>query len=88
MAMPMMIGLLTQVAAALLVSWMVMKAGDLGYLRRVVFITIFAVAAGIVTHVPYWNWWSFPKEYTLVAMADLAVGWFLAGLVIARVATR
>jgi hypothetical protein len=41
-----------------------------------------------VTHVPYWNWWSFPEEYTLVAMADLAVGWFLAGLVIARVATR
>jgi hypothetical protein len=35
---------------------------------------------------PYWNWWYFGTAYTLVAFADLVIGWLAAGLVLARLA--
>ena len=35
--------------------------------------------------VPYWNWYGFPGDFSLAALIDLAVGWSLAGLVIARI---
>jgi hypothetical protein len=79
--------LLIQILGALLVTWLVMKTGSLGYVSRVIFVTVFAVAAGVITHLPYWNWWDFSTGFTVVALADLVIGWFLAGLVIAKVTT-
>lgn len=29
--------------------------------------------------------WGFPLDFTLASIADLVIGWFLAGLVIAKV---
>lgn len=84
MAMPMIIGLITQIIAAFLVAWLLSKTTGLGYWKRVMFVMVFALGAGVVTHVPYWNWMGFSKDFTLVAMADLIVGWFLAGLVLAK----
>jgi len=41
--------------------------------------------AGIVIDVSQWNWYSFPTMYMLAQLVDHTVGWFLAGLVLARV---
>ena len=82
MPMHMVKGLLTQMLAALLGTWLLVKAKLSGLGERVLFVVVFALAAGVVTHVPYWNWWGFPANYTLVSIADLIVGWALAGAVI------
>lgn len=82
----MIIQFIIQIVAAFLVTWLVMKTAGLSYLGRVGFVIVFALTAGIVTDLPYWNWFSFDTSYTLVALADLMVGWFLAGLVIAKIA--
>ncbi|MEM7313055.1 MAG: DUF2760 domain-containing protein [Planctomycetota bacterium] len=37
----------------------------------------------IIGHVSYWNWMPFPLDYTLAFVADVVIGWFLAGLAIA-----
>lgn len=84
MVMPMILSLLTQIVAALLVGWMLCKTNGLSYARRVGFVVVFAVAAAVVTHVPYWNWFGFGTDFTLVGVADLIIGWFLAGLVMAK----
>lgn len=81
----MLVGLLTQIAGALLATWLLLKAGGLQYWGRVVFLVVFALTVAVLAHVPYWNWWNFSTSYTLVAFADLLIGWGLAGLVIAKV---
>lgn len=81
---PMVIGLLTQIIAAILVAWMLSKVVGLSYFGRVGFVVVFALAAGIVTDIPYWNWFAFDANYTLIVIADMLIGWFLAGLAMAK----
>jgi hypothetical protein len=82
------ISFVTQLVAALLVSWLLIQTIGLGYVGRVAFVVIFALAAAIVTEIPYWNWFRFDTTYTLVTVADLLIGWFFAGLIIAGIARR
>lgn len=79
------VSLVTKIISAILVAWLLCNTSNLGYVRRVGFIMVFALAAGFVTHVPYWNWFYFNSQFTLVQMADLLVGWFLAGLAMAGI---
>ncbi len=78
------ISLLTQIVAAIFVAWLLSKATGSGYFGKLSFVVVFALAAGIVTHIPYWNWFCFDTKFTLLEMSDLVIGWFLAGLVMAR----
>ncbi len=77
------IGLVSQIISAFFVAWLLFKTKGLGYIRRVAFVVVFALAASIATDVPYWNWFAFDTQYTLVQMADLLIGWFFAGIVMA-----
>lgn len=83
MGMPMGIGLLTQIVAAFLVAWMLART-KLSYVGKVGFVVIFALTATIIRDVPAWNWFMFDTHYTLVMMADTIIGWFFAGLVLAK----
>ena len=76
---------LVQTIGAMFVTWLLLQVGKANYLQKVSFIVAFAIAAGIVCYIPNWVWWGFPRDFTLVSVADLVIGWFLAGLVIARI---
>lgn len=84
----MLISFIIQFIAAFLITWLISQAKDAGYGKRVTMSLVFGLAAGIVTHLPYWNWFGFPAYYTVVAILDLVIGWFLAGLAIARISLR
>ena len=86
MARNMTYGLLFDILAALLVSGLVMKTAGMSYAGRVMFIVTVALAVGVIAVVPNWVWWHYSARWTLVTMADIAIGWLLAGLVIAKVA--
>lgn len=79
----MIIGFLTQLAAAFFVSVMLALAKQPSFFKRVGFVMLFAVAAAIIATVPNWNWWHFSCGYTLVTFADLIIGWYFAALVLA-----
>lgn len=85
MVIPSLIGLVNQIVAAILVAWLLTKTSGLGYFGRVGFVIVFALAVGVISQVPYWNWFAFDPKYTLVMIADLLIGWFLAGLVLAKI---
>jgi hypothetical protein len=88
MSMSMGLSLLSQIIAAWMAAWMLMKANRTSYLSRFTFILVFAVAADILAHVPYWIWFCFDTNYTLVNMADFLIGWIFAGLAMAGLARR
>lgn len=85
MTMPLVISFLTQVVAAFFVAWMLFCARNLSYLGRAGFVLLFGVAAAIASQVPLWNWFAFDEQYILVMIADIVIGWFLAGLVMASI---
>ena len=85
MGQAMAIAMLIQIAAAFLVSFLVYEGNVRKYRDRVGCVVVFALAAGFVCFLPNWNWWCFPTQYTIVNMMDLVIGWFLAGLAIAKI---
>ncbi|MGF1547970.1 MAG: hypothetical protein ACFCUG_11660 [Thiotrichales bacterium] len=74
--------------AALMVTALVWLAQRETFWARWSLVTLFACAAAVAVHLPYWNWWSFTLGYTLVAVLDLVVGWMLAGVAIAWATRR
>ena len=72
--------------AALLAAFLLSQAGgSLAFVNRVGFVAVLGVFVGLVVNVPYWNWYGFPPDQTLAAIADHTLGWGLAGLVLAAI---
>jgi methylmalonyl-CoA mutase N-terminal domain/subunit len=78
-------GLITQILTAFLVTWLLCKTKGLTYWGRVRFTLVFALAAAILSEIPYWNWFGFSLSFTLVQIADVIIAWFFAALAMAKV---
>lgn len=87
MTKPLIVSFLIDVVSALLVAWLLLQTTSRSFMGRVCFVVTVALAVGVIARLPDWNWWGFPAGYTMVTIFDLIIGWFLAGLVIARFAT-
>jgi hypothetical protein len=73
------------VAVALLMAILLAWAGLSSFASRLGFVTLAGVMVTLLTNVQYWNWFGFPANYTLAAMATHVIGFFLAGIVIALI---
>jgi hypothetical protein len=80
------IQMLYQMAAALLLTWLLLQTTGLSYARRVAFCGVAGLAASVIADLPNWNWWGLSGTYTAVNLVDYTLTWLLAGLVIAKVA--
>jgi hypothetical protein len=73
------------VLAAGVAAWLATLVAG-GYWRRVAVITSLPVFAWLAVSASYWIWYSFPFAYSTGEAIDLVVGFFLGGLVIAKLA--
>jgi hypothetical protein len=80
------IQLASLMAAAFLLTWLLLQTHGLSYGRRVLFLAIGGLTASVIVDVPNWNWWGFSGAYTAVNLVDFTLTWLVAGLVIAKVA--
>jgi hypothetical protein len=80
------IQILSLMAAALLLTWLLLQTSGLSYARRVIFLAVVGLASSVIVDLPNWNWWGFSGIYTLVNLADFTLMWLFAGFVIAKVA--
>ncbi len=78
--------LIIQIAGAFLITWLLLQTRGLTYMGKVWFVSCIAFIVAILCYLPAWNWMFFPPAYVILNMIDLVIGWFLAGLVIARYA--
>ncbi len=74
--------------SVLIVMYLLSQTAGLGYWGRVGFVALVGAAIGFISHFPYWNWFGFPTPYVAVIIIDSFIAWFLAGLMIARLAAR
>lgn len=77
---------LSLMAAAFLLTWLLLQTSGLSYARRVLFLGVVGLAASVIVNLPDWNWWGFSGTYTAVNLVDFTLMWLFAGLVIAKVA--
>ena len=61
----------------------VMGLAGLGFRRRLAVAAAAAVFAWLGTTLPYWNWYRFPLDFTLAALAEQLIGWLIAGAAMA-----
>lgn len=77
-------GFLATLVSALIIGLMLAAAAPrLNYIGRVMFVTLGGAFAAIAATYPNQIWWEFSVGFVGLAMIDLVVGWFLAGLVMA-----
>jgi hypothetical protein len=67
-----------------LMTWLLLSVGLPGYWQRARFVSTVALTAGVLVHLPYFNWWGFPMMYTKVQVADLFIGWTITGMALAK----
>ncbi len=71
------------ILGALLVAFVLLRVGG-GFGTRVVCAGVMGLFATITINAPYWNWYSFPGDFTVSSMIDSTVGWLIAGVVLAK----
>jgi hypothetical protein len=77
------IELFTNIVQIFLAVLLLGQTRIVNFVGRWRFITIAGFLAAISTNVSYWNWYGFPGNYTLAYIATIAVGFVVAGLVVA-----
>jgi hypothetical protein len=70
---------------AFMIAWMLSKVLVQGIMQRAVFVMIAATAGTFLANASHWNWWAFPIGTTAINIVDVAIGWFFAGLVMAKI---
>lgn len=80
--------LIIQIIGAFFAAWLLVRAKAMTYMKQVGFVTMIGLFAGIVSALPAWNWMCFSTSWTIVALLDLVIGWFLGGLAIAKLVKK
>jgi hypothetical protein len=63
-----------------------MAGGGLqSYGAKVLFVAVVSLFAALFGNLPYWNWYSFPTDYTIAYMGTSVLAWSVAGLGMAKV---
>jgi hypothetical protein len=73
-----------QFVCAGIAVWLLQQTRGLSYGTKVCFLASLGLFAGVAAHLPQWAWWGFPLGYSVLEVADLIVGWTLAGLVVGK----
>jgi hypothetical protein len=84
MTAPLVISFVINLVTAFLLTWILIMTGITSYWRKVLLCVLTGIIILVVAHLQYWNWYSFGMGYTLVTGLDTIIGFFLAGLLLAR----
>lgn len=76
---------LFQLVQAVLAAWLLAQAGLISFGKRVLFVVVIGIIAAITTNLSYWNWYGFPKEFTIGQIITRMIAFLCAGIVIALV---
>lgn len=78
----------SEILQAILVVFLLAQTPLTTFSGRVAFVTVAGILAAIATNVSYWNWYGFPKRYTVSYMFIQVMGFLIVGLVSALILRR
>jgi hypothetical protein len=71
------------ILTALMIVFLLRATSELSYPERVTFIATVGVIIAVAGRLPNWIWWHYPRDFMVVDIADVIIGWSLAALVMA-----
>lgn len=74
------------VLAVLLAAMLLARVPASGFAARVGFVTALGLIPALRSQIPMWNWYGFPASYAAAQIAIDLLGFFIAGLVVAKLA--
>lgn len=75
--------ILGNIGSAGLATWLLLQLAPMAFHRRVFFIQICAMFAWVVAFYPDTIWWGVPRQFALMQLFDVLVGWSFAGVALA-----
>ena len=75
----------TELLESILVVFLLAQTPLINFGSRVGFVFVAGILAAIATNISYWNWYGFPKRYTVAYMFIQVVGFLCVGIVAALV---
>jgi len=78
----------TNVLEALLLCLLLLRSRAAGAFDSARFTGIAGIAAWLGLQVSYWNWYGFATPFVVQSLMDIAIGWFLAGLLLGRLRNK
>jgi len=80
---PMATQLAAEIIVAFLLAWLLLRLPPWSAFGTGTIFATVALAAGLALLMPQSIWYFFPIKYQLASLADLVIGWFLLGVVLA-----
>ena len=80
--------LILKIVAACLVAWLLFHTKATDYNSSVKFITVVGLVIGLMATLPYVIWFGFPGTFAISGIIESVVGWFFAGLGMAKMANK
>lgn len=80
-------GLVVKLIAACLVAWLLFQT-RLDYNKSVTFVTVIGLVIGFMGTMPYVIWFGFPGTFAISCIIEAGLGWFFAGLAMAKLAGK
>ena len=80
--------LIVKVIAACLVAWLLFQTKISDYNGAVKFVTVIGLVIGISATLPYVIWFGFPGTFAISGIIEAVIGWFFAGLGMAKMAHK
>lgn len=77
--------LVLNIIAACFGSWLLMKSGQLEFMKAIKFLSVVGVIAGLLSSMPMVIWFGFPLSFGIGCLIESVLGWFFAALGITRV---
>lgn len=75
---------LATLVGAHLIGWVLCAMSSASYWKLVAASTSIGLSVAVLTVLPNVIWWRFPASYLVIGIVEPLVGWFLAGLAMAR----
>ena len=78
--------LAAQIAVGILLAIIVAQSASRSYAGRLAMVTLIGLIPFLMSGFPYWNWYAFPRDFTVVEFIDRVLTIFCGGLVVAAMA--
>jgi hypothetical protein len=76
------------IATALVAAILLAITAPAGYPRRLVIVSLAGLFGGCLIHLPYWNWYGFPGDFTVFSLLDDVLRATAGGLVLAAIVRK
>ncbi len=80
------VSFITQIFLMLITGALLYRVARLNYYSHIGYVGVIGFLIGFGSHVPYWNFFGFDINYTIITILDYTIGWTIAGAIIGKLA--